>query len=194
MTALAASGVDARADAHPPRHAPALRALHWTIALLIFAAIGVGVYAIELPRSPFRLELLNLHKSLGLAVLALVVVRVVVRLVTEAPPHSPALDVVTDYASKLAHFALYALMIAMPVSGYIHSSASLHPFDWFGLFPVPMLVGEDAGLDHFAKQAHYVLAWAISAVIALHVLAALWHLLVKKDNVFARMGPRARRA
>ena len=190
MTALTASRVGARADVYPPRHAPALRALHWTIALLIFAAIAVGIAAINLPRSPFRVEVMTVHKSLGVTVLALVVARVLVRLATGAPPHIPPLDVVTRYASKLAHFALYVLMLAMPISGYVHSSAGQHAFDWFGLFPMPMWVAADPAIDRSAGEAHYVLAWAIGAVITLHVAAALWHLLVKKDNVFARMGPR----
>ena len=194
MTALTASRVDARADAYPPRHAPVLRTLHWTIALLIFAAIALGVAVINLPRTPFRVELMTVHKSLGVTVLALVVVRVLVRLSTGAPPHMPALDAFAHVASKLVHLALYALMIAMPISGYVHSSAGRHAFDWFGLFPVPMWVGADPAIDRAAGEAHYVLAWAIGAVITLHVLAALWHLLVKKDNVFSRMGPRPRGA
>lgn len=189
MTVLTAPRTAESAASYPPRHSAALRTLHWTIAVLIFAAIAIGVYAIYLPRSPFRVELMEIHKSLGLTVLALAVVRVLVRLAAAAPPYIPKLGVLTRYASKAAHLALYALMLAMPISGYVHSSAGQHAFRWFGLFPVPMLIGEEPQIDRSTGAAHYLFAWTLGAVLTLHILAALWHLIVKKDNVFARMWP-----
>jgi len=189
MTAVTASHAAEAVTSNPPRHSAALRALHWTIAVLIFAAIAVGVYAIYMPRSPARVELMTIHKSIGVTVLALVVVRILVRLAASAPAYLPPLDAFTRFASTLGHLALYALMLAMPISGYIHSSAGQHAFNWFGLFPVPMLVGDNPQIDHATGLAHYVFAWTIGAVLTIHILAALWHLIVKKDNVFARMWP-----
>jgi cytochrome b561 len=105
----------APASLSAPAYSPALRWLHWGIAILIFAAIAAGVTAIYLPGGPVRAEVLMLHKSLGLTVLGLVVPRILTRLAVGAPDYWPALGAFTCYAAALGHLALYALMIAMPI-------------------------------------------------------------------------------
>jgi cytochrome b561 len=174
----------------PPAYAPSLRWLHWGVAALIFLAIAFGVTAIYTPRGPVRAELLALHKSIGVTVLALVVVRVLFRLALPTPNYVPPLSAFNLYASKLGHLGLYALMIALPISGYVHSSAGDHSFAWFGLFPVPQWVAPDKNLDELAGGAHYLLAWAIGVLLVGHIGAAIWHAAVKKDGVLARMWPR----
>ena len=111
-----------------------------------------------------------------------------------APPYLPPLDAFTRYASKLGHLALYALMLAMPISGYVDQSAAQRVVSWFGLFNAPMVVGPDKELSHAAGFAHYIFAWAIGAVLTLHIAAVIWHVFVKRDNVLARMWPGAARA
>jgi len=180
----------------PPRivevYNPALRMLHWLMAVLIFTALGLGVWATQLPRGDLRSEVLFVHKSFGVAVLALIVVRIVVRLVVGAPAYAERLGRVTRAASEAGHLALYLLMIALPVSGYLTSSAGGHAVSVFGLFTVPDIVPKDKALDEAASQAHFVFAWAMGIALAVHLAAVAWHARVKRDTVLTRMWPRFR--
>jgi cytochrome b561 len=177
-----------------PVYKPTLRWLHWGIAVLIFAAIALGVSAIYMPRGDVRTEVVTIHKAIGITVLFLVVLRVLARVSLGAPKYFPPLDFFTRYASELGHLALYALMFAMPISGYVDQTADGHPISWFGLFTFPMLIPHDPALSKQASEAHYIFAWCIGAMLVAHIGAALWHALVRKDNVLARMWPRLRGA
>jgi cytochrome b561 len=178
----------------PPRvvkpYDPALRMLHWLMAGVIFVALGLGVWATQLPRGDLRSEILFVHKSFGVTALALLVLRVMVRLVAGAPAYAPPLGRVVSVAAGSAHLLLYALMIAMPISGYVTSSAGGHEVSFFGLITLPNIVPRNQALDEAASQAHYVFAWAIGIVLALHLAAVVWHRVVKRDTVFERMWPR----
>ncbi len=175
---------------YPPHYAASVRFMHWCIAVLMLLQIAIGVLVINLPRTPLRAGVMDFHKSLGVTLLALVVARVLIRLAAGAPSYAPPLDLLTKYASKAGHLALYGFMFAVPITGYVHSAAGGHSFNWFGLFRFPEVVGRDEQIDHSFGYAHDVLAWAILALIAGHVAAALWHAVVKKDNVLQRMWPR----
>lgn len=96
----------------------------------------------------------------------------------------------TRAAAHATHFALYVLMIAMPVSGYINSVAGGHEAPWFGLFDWPVVVPHDKTLAHLGAQAHYWLAWTIGACLLLHLAAVAWHTWIKRDQTLARMWPR----
>ena len=178
----------------PPRviavYNPVLRTIHWLMALMIFVALGLGVWAINLPRSDLRGEVLFVHKSFGITLLALVVLRIVVRLVVGAPAYRAPLGKLVHAAAGAGHLALYALMIAMPLSGYVNSSAGGKGVSFFGLFSVPAIVPEDKGLAQAAGQAHYVFAWLLGMVLVLHLAAVVWHARVKRDEVLTRMWPR----
>lgn len=178
----------------PPRivevYNPALRTLHWLMAVLIFTALGLGVWATQLPRGDLLSKVLFVHKSFGVMVLALIVVRIVVRLVAGAPAYAERLGRLTHAAAKAGHLALYFLMIAQPVTGYLTSSAGGHPVSFFGLFDLPNLVGANKALDEGASQAHYVFAWLIGIILALHLAAVVWHAGVRRDTVLTRMWPR----
>ena len=128
----------------------------------------------------------------GVAALALIALRVLVRLAAGAPYAVP-LGKLVSAASGSAHLALNALMIAMPVSGYITSSAGGHDVSFFGLIMLPNIVRQDKALDEAASQAHFVFAWAMGIALAVHLAAVLWHARVKRDTVFARMWPGAAR-
>lgn len=177
----------------PPRqaeaHNPVLRTLHWLMALVIFGALGLGVWATQLPRGDLRSEVLFVHKSFGVTILALIVLRVLVRLAVGAPPYAVPLGRLVAAAAGSAHLLLYLLMIAMPVSGYLTSSAGGHDVSFFGLFTLPNIVPSDKALDEAASRAHFVFAWAIGIVLALHLVAVVWHARVKRDTVFTRMWP-----
>jgi len=173
-------------------YAAPLRALHWLMAAIIFTAIGLGVSAINLPRgAPLRVELLELHKSLGVTALALVVLRLAVRLLSRTPPYRPPLGRLNHLAASAAHGLIYVVMFAMPLSGYVHSMAGKHGFRWFGLFPVPSFVAPSEIADVGAGKAHYALAILLGALLTAHVLAAIWHARVRRDAVFQRMWPAA---
>jgi cytochrome b561 len=178
----------------PPRalalHNPVLRAFHWLMALLIFIALPLGVWASQLPRGDLRSEVLFVHKSFGITVLALVILRIVVRLIGGAPAYARPLGRLVHGAAGAGHLALYALMIAMPVSGYLTSAAGGNSVPFFGLFTVPSVLPKDKALAEGAGQAHYVLAWLIGLTLALHLAAVVWHARVKRDEVLTRMWPR----
>ena len=169
---------------------PFFRTLHWLMALVIFTALGLGVWATQLPKGAMRSDVLFVHKSLGVAVLILIVIRIVARLVVGSPPYAVPLGRLTRAGSHAVHVLLYALMIAMPVSGYLTSSAGGHDVSFFGLISLPNLVGESKAIDQGASQAHFVFAWAIGAALCLHLAAVVWHARVKRDEVLTRMWPR----
>jgi cytochrome b561 len=169
---------------------PFFRGLHWLMAILIFCALGLGVWMIQLPRGPGRAEFTFIHKSFGVAVLALIVIRIVARLALGKPPYAFALGPVVHWASEAAHLVLYALMLAMPISGYITSSAGGHEVPFFGLFALPNIIGDNKTLAEQASGAHYVFAWAIGVVLAAHLLAVVWHAWIRRDSVLTRMWPR----
>ena len=164
-----------------------LRALHWLMAAIIFAALGLGVWSRYLPQgTPLRVELLDIHKSLGLTALALIALRIVARLASRAPAYVPPISRLNHIAASAAHGLLYVAMIALPLSGYIHSMAGGHGFRWFGLFRVPDLVARSHAADAGAGRAHYFFAIAIGALLTAHLLAVLWHVF-RRDGVLRRM-------
>ena len=177
-----------------PVYDPGLRTLHWLMAALIFVALPLGVWASLMPRGETRSEILFVHRSIGVTVLGLVALRIVWRLIAGAPPYSEPLGRLTRAAARTGHFALYVLMIAMPVSGYLMSTAGGNEVSWFGLFSLPRLVGKDKFLDEAASRAHLVFAWAIAIALTAHLGAVVWHTAIKRDSVLTRMWPRYRPA
>jgi cytochrome b561 len=177
----------------PPRpaavHNPGLRFLHWLMAALIFVALPLGVSASLLPRGETRSQILFVHKSIGMTVLCLVVLRVAWRLIAGAPAYAEPLGRLTHAAAQSAHLALYALMIAMPVSGYVLSTGSGADVPWFGLFSFPALLPKSQGLKAAGEEAHYLFAWTIAFVLAAHLGAVVWHAGIRRDSVLTRMWP-----
>lgn len=164
------------------------RVLHWSMAVMILLAIGLGIGSAYLPagHQP-RQGLLEIHKSLGLTVLALALLRIAYRLFRGEPPYREALGWRTHLASRSAHAALYALMLAMPITGYMFSAAGGYSLPWFGLFQWPRLLPHDMELARWGEWLHDKTAWLIVGVVALHILAVIWHVAIKRDGVLARM-------
>ena len=173
---------------------PLLRAIHWLMAALIFIALGLGVWSTQLPRDEFRSEVLFFHKSIGVTLLALVALRIAVRVATGAPPYARPLGWFVHTVAKAGHLTLYALMIALPVTGYLTSTAGGNGVSYFGLFALPNLVAKDPAVRTAASQAHYLFACALAVALALHLAAVFWHARVKRDTVLTRMWPRFRPA
>lgn len=164
------------------------RWLHWTMAFLIFAAIGLGVVSAYLPvgQQPRR-GLLDVHKSIGFTLVTLLLVRISWRCFTGEPAYRHALDRLTRIAAKLGHLALYALMLFMPITGYMYSAAGNYSLPWFGLFQWPRVLPHDDTIADWGKLLHDRGAWAISAIILVHLAAVAFHHWVKRDEVLSRM-------
>lgn len=171
---------------------PVWKGLHWLMAVLFLFNTAIGYYASTLVAgSGTRPALLLIHKSTGVALFVLVLVRLLWR-ATHRHPHLPmAFGPLTRIGSTVVHAALYVLMLGMPLSGYVDSIAGGHPFRWFGLFPVPNLVPQDKALSEIGDKLHLLGAYAVYALVSLHIAAALWH-GVRRDGVLSRMLPATR--
>ncbi len=165
--------------------------LHWLIAARVIVQFVLGVKTAGLPLSLERLILLARHKSLGLTLFALVILRLAWRIYSPPPPQPSQAPLRT--AAQLSHGLLYALLLAMPIIGWLLSSASSLTVSWFGLFSLPNLVTPDRRLAHWMLLTHQTMAWLLLAVIILHIGAAFWHHFILKDNVLTRMLPFTRR-
>ncbi len=168
--------------------APAI-ALHWLMAWLIIAVYFLGLSIDALPVGPDRIQVVGWHKWLGVTIAFLWGFRVLWR-AGHRPPALPASSPAwQNAASHLVHVALYLLMIAIPVSGWLMSSAKGYTTNFFGLFDLPNLLMKDKELGHTLKEVHEVLANSLMALVGLHIAAALKHQLVDKDNLLGRMRP-----
>lgn len=163
--------------------------LHWVIVALILIQVVLALQADELPLGMKKLALLARHKSFGMTILGLAVIRLTWR----AFNHTPALpDTLKGYERVLAHvthWGLYGLLFALPLSGWIMSSARGFPVSWFGLVQIPDLVSRNQGLYDAMVQTHYVLVWVLGGLVLLHVGAALKHHFMLRDDVLKRMLP-----
>ena len=171
----------------PPRFTVLQRALHWSMAAAILAMLFIGVGMVSTVTQRY-LTLVSIHKPLGLAILLLVLVRIAVRLRAGAPPLPADLPAPMRLAAHLSHYAFYALMLAMPLLGWGMLSAAAYPVQVLGLTLPPILPHSDA-LHALLWNAHRTLAFAFFALILLHLGAALFHALVRRDGVFEAMAP-----
>ncbi|MBI1733436.1 MAG: cytochrome b [Gammaproteobacteria bacterium] len=163
--------------------------LHWAIFVLVAVQVVLGTIGADLPVGMERLITLARHKSLGMTIFALMLARLAWRLVNPAPALPAEMGQVERRAARAVHWLLYALLLTMPVVGWVGSSASNLTVSWFGLFTFPDLVNTDPGLAQLAKAVHRGLAWGLMALVTLHALAALRHHFLLGDNVLARMVP-----
>lgn len=164
-------------------------ALHWAVALLICAAFPLGLYMHELPLSPQRLRLYSYHKWIGITVLLLAVLRLAWRAGHRPPALLPGMPRWQEIAAHGVHHALYLLMLAVPLSGWLMSSALGFPVVWFGVLPLPDLVAKDKELGEVLKLVHEGLNYALLLAVAAHVAGALKHHFVDRDATLARMLP-----
>jgi len=162
---------------------------HWLMALLIFAQISLGLVAVSLRISPTKLNVFVWHKSLGMLILALLALRLLWRLSHRAPELPWEMPLWERAGAQLSHFLLYALMIALPLTGWVISSASNVPFKIFWTLPLPAIAAPDKALADLFATIHGWLVTLLALVLVAHVGAALRHHYVKKDTVLARMLP-----
>lgn len=184
MTAL--SSLWAGVDRH--RYRPSQRFVHWAMAVVIIAALAIGFYcALQAPGTQPRRFLLEIHKSLGMTALVLIVLRLPLRWQFGEPDYRKPLGRLTRGAAHAAHLLLYGSMLYMPISGYVYSGAGGNSLPWFGLFQWPRLLPLDKVVAHTGYLLHHYGAYVFYAVLAAHIAAVVWHRFVKRDEVLSRM-------
>jgi cytochrome b561 len=171
------------------RHWPAVTVgLHWLAATLIVAGFGLGLSMVDLPFSPTRLKWFSWHKWIGITVSTLVLLRLLARVLWPAPAPLPMPRWQT-WAARCVHVLLYLLMLVLPLSGWLYSSAKGVTTVYLGLLPLPDLVGKDEALAATLKTGHYWLAMTLAAAVAAHVCAAFVHHWIDGDDTLRRMLP-----
>jgi len=165
------------------------QSLHWLIVLLVLLQFVVGFYAQPLPLGIERLKLLTFHKSLGLTVFGLAILRLLWRLYTPAPKLPPDMQPMQRFLAHFSHVALYGLLFALPILGWLTSNASNLTVRWFYLFNLPNLVAPDRDLARITRELHDLGAWCLLLLVCLHVAAAFWHEFARHDGVLRRMLP-----
>jgi cytochrome b561 len=163
--------------------------LHWALALLIFGQLVLGRVAEEARVSPQKLDLFVWHKSVGVTILCLVLLRLGWRVANRVPTPPATVAVWERYAARLGHLLLYLLMIAVPLTGWWISDTSRIPFRLYWRVPVPDLMDANPDMSEFAASLHETLTTLLIVVILVHVLAALRHHLILRDDTLLRMLP-----
>ena len=161
---------------------------HWLMALIIIANFALGVTMSDLALSPQKLQFYSWHKWTGITLLGLVTLRFLWRAFANRPPLLPS-PVWQRRVAKLTHFLLYLLMFAIPISGWLMSSAGGFTVKYLGMFPLPDLVPKDKQLFEQLKQLHQILNFTLLGLVILHVLAVLKHQFIDRDATLARMVP-----
>ena len=164
-------------------------ALHWLVFVLICSGFSLAVYMTDLPFSPLKLKYYSWHKWIGVSIFLLAVLRAVWRLTHPAPPLPAAMHDWQRRAAAVSHLLLYALIIVIPLSGWLYSSAAGVPTVYFGVLPLPDLLTRDKALAETLKSVHITLNYTLLALVTVHVAAALKHHLVDRDDVLIRMLP-----
>jgi len=170
------------------------KAFHWLVALGIFALAGIGLYMVDMPLGMAQLRLFLLHKALGVTVLALVVLRLLWRLIDRHPRYPADMPRWQVGAAHASHALLYLLLLLIPISGWVYNSASGFPLPWFGLLQLPALAPVSKPLARVALDVHETAFWVLAALLLLHVAAALDHHFRHRDTVLLRMLPWRTRA
>lgn len=171
-----------------PRYTKVAIWLHWLIGLAVIANIGLAMLTEDMPREAHRAAM-GVHKALGMAILALTVLRILWRLTHKAPPLSAGMRTWERWTSGLVHFLFYVLLILLPLSGWVWMSAADRPIDFFGLFTIPSIVAPSDEVADVLHDRHETLGLMMLALVALHFLAALKHQFVDRDRLFSRMNP-----
>jgi cytochrome b561 len=161
---------------------------HWVSAALIVTLFGLGWRMVSLPLSPSKFELYARHKSLGLVVLALSVVRLLWRVGSPIPALVDG-PVWQRRAAAGTHWLLYALLFALPLSGWLFNSFAGFPLSLYSLVNLPPLATPEPALKESARLAHVWLGYLLLALLAIHAAAALHHQFVKRDGTLSRMLP-----
>lgn len=160
--------------------------LHWIMALILVFLLIIGLIMARMPNGLLRLQLFGLHKEFGFLILMLVIVRITWRLMN-TPPSLDSLPAWERISAKTVHWAFYGFMFAIPITGWLITSAAGLPASFFGLFVIPNIAPPSDEMRHFYHSVHKWLSYGLIATFTLHVLAALKHHFINKDDILRRM-------
>jgi cytochrome b561 len=170
------------------RHDAVTQAIHWATLLAIVTAVVAGFVMEEMPKGPSKAQVVNLHASFGVLIMALTAFRLLWR--STVPAVAPLQRPYWLYvAAKIMQVALYVLLVAIPATGVLMMAAKGRSFEVFGLFSMAPLIATDRALGHSLEEVHEVLAYLMIGLVGLHTLAALLHQWVLRDGTLARMLP-----
>ena len=171
------------------RYTRTAMALHWGMALLLAGLLALGFYMHDLPLSPEKLKLYSWHKWAGVTAFLLVLFRAAWRLGHRPPALPASMSRGMQFLAHAGHAALYALMLVIPLTGWLMSSAKGFQTVWFGVLPIPDLIGKDAELGKALASLHGNLNLLFVVLIAGHIAAALKHHFIDRDDILLRMRP-----
>ena len=174
---------------NPSRYSPAAIAIHWVVAALILGNLAWGLYMVDLPLTPAKLRYYSWHKWTGLTIFTLSAIRLLWRLRHRAPALPASMRDWERNAAQASHALLYVLFFAAPLSGWLFSSATGFQTVWFGVLPIPDLLGKDKELADILRIVHRSIVYALGALVAMHTAAALKHHFLDHDDILARMLP-----
>lgn len=159
------------------------------MALLVIGMLCAGFYMTSAEKSLSIFKLYGTHKSVGITILALVALRLLWRWINVTPPLPDDMPLWQRWGAHLSHFGLYGLMFAMPLIGWMMSSAAGFTVSVFGLFELPNLIAPDKAAFDLLRDLHDLGAWALVSIISAHAIAALYHHFIHRDSVLLRMLP-----
>lgn len=177
--------MDARAPV--PAYTVLQRALHWVTAVAVILLLVAGIAMNNVPPGPWMNGLYVLHWSLGVLVLPLALLRIAIRLARPSPGFPDDMPGWQRQAANANHALLYAILVINPLLGYLTKSAYGGPVTFFWLIDLPPVIGKDKALFEQLSTVHGLIGFTMIAVIAVHVAAALFHGLVRRDGIFSRM-------
>lgn len=163
--------------------------LHWLVALALIGSFALGTYMTELALTPRKLQLYSWHKWAGITIFLLVLIRLGWRLGHAPPPLPATMPAVLRAAAHFTHIALYVLMIVIPISGWLMSSAKGVQTVWFGIVPLPDLLAKNEDLGKQLATVHMFLNYTMAALVFTHIGAALKHHFIDRDDILRRMLP-----
>jgi cytochrome b561 len=170
------------------RYGYVAQSMHWVTFALLVVQVTLGKIADDLTVGLERLVVMSRHKSFGITILALAILRLAWRWI-DRPPPLPAMPGWQRFAAHVSHYGLYVLLFALPLSGWLMSSAANRPVSWFGLVQLPDFVAPDKALQEWMHDAHHFLIWTLFVLVAAHIAGALKHQFIDRDGLLFRMLP-----
>ena len=164
--------------------------MHWTTLILILFMAYLGLTMVDMHNGPDKIKTYILHKSVGITILSLVTLRILWRFYAGTPHPVPGTPNWQERIASFTHWAIYALLFAIPLSGWVLNSAAGFPLQWFGLVNLPDIVGKNHDLHEAAEEAHELMFWVLALLVTAHAGAAFYHHLFQHDTTLARMLPR----
>ena len=165
------------------------KTFHWVVAAVLLLQVPFGWYMVELPDGPQRMDSYSLHKAFGMVIFTIAVLRLICSLFSSRPPQPAGSAWYEKALSKAVQIALYVIVCLMPLSGWLMSSAAGYPVSMFGLFELPQIMATDKTRIEGFAQMHEMQSWILLGALTLHLLGALQHHFLLKDNVLLSMLP-----